>query len=90
MAQKNSEPNSSPPPFINAAPVKTNQHQPDKPGQTEKCYFCGNSRHLRIKCAAKYINCKFVVKKGILPKSVCQNHKMRLTKKLLLQCIFHF
>ena len=36
MAQENSESYSAPPPFINAAPGKTNQHQPDKPGQTEK------------------------------------------------------
>ena len=55
MAQKNSESYSVPPPFINAAPGKTNQHQPYKPGQTEKCYFCANSRHPQIKCPAKDI-----------------------------------
>ena len=39
MAQKNSDFYSAPPPFIDVAPGKTNQHQPDKPGKTEKCYF---------------------------------------------------
>ena len=53
MVLKNSELYSAQPPFKNAAPGKTNQHQPDKPGQTEKCYFCENLRHPRIKCPAK-------------------------------------
>ena len=39
MVQKNSESYSAPPPFINAAPGKTNQHHPDKPGQTENITF---------------------------------------------------
>ena len=72
MAQKNSESYSTPPPFINAAPGETNQHQPDKPGQTEKCYFCGNSRHPRIKCPAKDINCNICGKNGHVAK-VCQS-----------------
>ena len=32
IAQKNAESYSASPPFINAAPGKTNQHQPNKPG----------------------------------------------------------
>ena len=40
---KNLESYSALPAFINATPGKTNQHQPDKQGQTEQCYFCGNS-----------------------------------------------
>ena len=72
MAQKNSESYSAPPPFINAAPGKTNQHQPYKPGQTEKCYFCANSRHPQIKCPAKDIYCNICGKKGHFAK-VCQS-----------------
>ena len=72
MVLKNSEFYSAPPPFKNAAPGKTNQHQPDKPVQTEKCYFCENLRHPRIKCPAKYINCNIYGKKGHFSK-VCQS-----------------
>ena len=72
MAQENSESYSAPPPFINAAPGKTNQHQPDKPGQTEKWYFCGNSQHPQIKCPAKDINCNICGQKGHFA-NVCQS-----------------
>ena len=72
MAQKNAESYPAPPPFINAAPGKTNQHQPDKPGQTKKCYCCGNSWHPQIKCPAEDINCNICGKKEHFAK-VCQS-----------------
>ena len=72
MAQKNSESYSVTPPFINAASGKANQQPSGKQGQTEKCYFCGNSRHSRIKCPAKDVNCNICSKKGHFAK-VCQS-----------------
>ena len=72
MAQKNSESYSVTPLFINAASGKANQQPSDKQGQTEKCYFCGNSRHPHIKCPAKDVNCNICSKKGHFAK-VCQS-----------------